>query len=80
MKAEYLIITLFIVFVGVTSCGKDVTCECSETYTGASNNWTDSFDTLLVDVKKSDGESKCNELDESTTLFSETYEVNCEVK
>jgi hypothetical protein len=81
MKMRYSIFAPLVFFISVLlSCNKDAECACTNTYDGANQNWTEEYDTTLVGVSKKDAEGQCNSFDESTTLLSETYSVDCNKK
>jgi len=65
----------------LVSCKKDLTCECTENYEGASTSWSKFYSDTVITYSKKKGEEACDELDgEMQTYGTESYWLDCELK
>jgi len=72
---KYFATVLMLAAIGLVSCKKDYTCECTTTGGGSSISASST-----VHATKKDAKDACNAGDESYTIGSDTYETKCEIK
>ena len=75
----------FIIFLALSasfvfSCKKDRNCACTETYVGASKNYTTVVDSTISGYKKEEAAAICDKGDVAKqTIYTESREINCEL-
>lgn len=79
------LMAIAIIALGLGSCKKDFTCECTMTYTSPSGNVTTDpmYNTTYRDMKKSDAKSRCQketDIDVDTDGRTSTTVYDCKLK
>ncbi|NOQ72466.1 MAG: hypothetical protein GQ574_10720 [Crocinitomix sp.] len=65
----------------LASCSKTYTCDCTESYDGASESFTHVMSEEIEGLKKSEAEQKCAQGNVGPqTLIGETWGISCELK
>ena len=78
-KIIYLFSGLFAAMF-TTSCKKDYTCECTETYSGSTS--AQIYEITIKDVSKKAAKANCVSTEETSGsgFYTYTYSTECELK
>ena len=81
MKKYLILVVAVVSFSALSACKKERTCSCTETYTGAINNYQTVTDSIIVGEKEEDAIAICDKGDRpKQTILTESYEIECELK
>ena len=71
-----VILLAAVITMSLSSCKKDYNCECTTTSSAGTTTTTEKTGKMSL----SDATTKCNEGDDSDTVFGVTTETECSIK
>jgi hypothetical protein len=76
-----IIILVFAMGCVFTSCNKSYTCNCTESYDGANESYSNETKEEIEGLKKTEAEQKCAEGNVGPqNMLGETWGISCELK
>lgn len=76
---KYLILSTITItsLISITSCKKNHTCTCTETYKGGLIEYAQITDSTILSQQKKDAEALCEQGNNGWTIDGETYTKTC---